>query len=117
MSAGGYPLSKRMNSCLMLTDKGGLSATSLATLADDGASVALRWLDMVPPTPVSTPANTDGTTSGTFAVKVIKETNDFVGLIKDPINFVSIMGPARSGKSIYTSNICGITAAYRKQVP
>ena len=90
----------------MLTGTGGLSATSLATLANDGSSVALRWLDMVPPTPSPTPSNTDesgaGTTTGTFAVKVIKETNDFIGLIKDPMNFISIMGPARSGKSMHT---------------
>lgn len=54
------------------------------------------------------PTNTldDDSASGTgYTVNVVDNTNEFVALTKDPLCFVSVMGPARSGKSKWTLSI------------
>ncbi|KAF7872337.1 hypothetical protein EAF04_003260 [Stromatinia cepivora] len=46
-----------------------------------------------------------------YALKVIEDpTNNFIRLIKDPLNMISVMGPARSGKSTLMNILAGCTA-------
>jgi hypothetical protein len=74
---------------------GGLSIRALS--ADGMPSVALQWLQMLaPPEKDSILGGGQGANS---AVSVNTETNDFVRLVKDPLNLISVLGPARSGKS------------------
>ena len=74
---------------------GGLSVRALS--ADGMPSVALQWLQMLaPPEKDSILGDGQGANS---AVSVNTETNDFVRLVKDPLNLISALGPARSGKS------------------
>ncbi|KAG8630136.1 hypothetical protein KVT40_001755 [Elsinoe batatas] len=42
-----------------------------------------------------------------YAVKVVETTNKFVGTVKDPLNLVSVIGPARSGKSTLMNFLSG----------
>jgi hypothetical protein len=95
---------------------GGLSVRALA--ADGMPSVAKQWIEMKLPTTTTnaelaaspaTPVKPD-TNAANSAVTVNSETNDFVRLVKDPFNLISVLGPARGGKSQYTSS-CNIGQA------
>lgn len=74
---------------------GGLSVRALA--ADGMPSTALQWIEMR----ASTGNGNDGRRGGDSAVMVNTKTNDFVRLVKDPLNLISVLGPARSGKSMF----------------
>ena len=74
---------------------GGLSVRALS--ADGMPSAALQWLQMLAP-PEKDPI-LGGGQGANSAVSVNTETNDFVHLVKDPSNLISVLGPARSGKS------------------
>ena len=51
----------------------------------------MRWLDMVLPVG----ADIDNDPNLTYTLKVVEEpANSFVRLIKDPLNLISVMGPA-----------------------
>lgn len=73
---------------------GGLSVRALA--ADGMPSTALQWIEMQAP-----PAEDEGNAGrgAKSSVTVNTRTNDFVRLVKDPLNWISVLGPARSGKS------------------
>lgn len=77
---------------------GGLSVRALT--ADGMPSVALQWIEMLAPR--ETDQDSGGGQGVNSAVSVNKQTNDFVRLIKDPLNLISVLGPARSGKSQYS---------------
>jgi ABC-type multidrug transport system ATPase subunit len=65
----------------------------------------MRWLDMIPP---PEPANGDTSGSEQYTLKVIENpANNFVRLIQDPLNLISVMGPARSGKSTLMNLLAG----------
>jgi len=73
---------------------GGLSVRALA--ADGMPSTALQWIEM------QAAPSEEGANAGKGAnssVTVNTRTNDFVRLVKDPLNLISVLGPARSGKS------------------
>ncbi|GAB7354939.1 hypothetical protein MBLNU459_g5559t2 [Dothideomycetes sp. NU459] len=82
---------------------GALSARLLSALADDGTSVAMKWLEMLLPDNAEVLAGLPA-----YSLKVIEEpANKFVRLIKDPLNIISVMGPARSGKSTLMNLLAG----------
>ncbi|KAI4090212.1 MAG: hypothetical protein LQ344_004904 [Seirophora lacunosa] len=82
---------------------GALSARSLAALGNDGASVAMRWLEMLLP-------DSGEVTAGraAYSLRVIEDpTNKVVRMVTDPLNLISVMGPARSGKSTLMNLLAG----------
>ncbi|KAJ8071347.1 hypothetical protein OCU04_001678 [Sclerotinia nivalis] len=70
----------------------------------------MRWLDMSLSDSSSNPI--DGRSAHqAYALKVIEDpTNNFIRLIKDPLNLISVMGPARSGKSTLMNILAGCSA-------
>ncbi|TGO11294.1 hypothetical protein BTUL_0113g00240 [Botrytis tulipae] len=86
----------------------GITAESIAALGDQ-ASHSMRWLDMTLSNSSSDP-NSPKAANQAYALKVIEDpTNSFVRLIKDPLNLISVMGPARSGKSTLMNVLAGCT--------
>ncbi|TGO83677.1 hypothetical protein BPOR_0609g00070 [Botrytis porri] len=86
----------------------GITAESIAALRDE-ASHSMRWLDMTLSNPSSDP-NDPRAAHQAYALKVIEDpTNSFIRLIKDPLNLISVMGPARSGKSTMMNILAGCT--------
>lgn len=82
---------------------GGLSARSLTALGNDGASVAMRWLEMLLPDSGDVKAGL-----AAYFLRVIEDpTNKVVRMVTDPLNLISVMGPARSGKSILMNLLAG----------
>ncbi|KAF1819775.1 uncharacterized protein K489DRAFT_433910 [Dissoconium aciculare CBS 342.82] len=92
---------------------GGLSVRALT--ADGMPSVALQWIEMQLPT--VTPANAATPSVSTAAkhqanaansaMTVNSTTNDFVRLVKTPLNLRSVLRPARSGKSTLMNLLAG----------
>ncbi|KAK1759803.1 hypothetical protein QBC47DRAFT_116420 [Echria macrotheca] len=87
---------------------GAISASNLAALAraDDGSSVALRWLDMIAPAEPFDNA-TEEEEQPYFLQVVEDPTNNMIRLVRDPLNLISVMGPARSGKSTLMNLLAG----------
>lgn len=82
---------------------GGLSARALTALANDGASVAMRWLEMLLPDNADVKAGLPA-----YSLRVIEDpTNNVVRMVTDPLNLISVMGPARSGKSTLMNLLAG----------
>lgn len=82
---------------------GGLSARSLTTLSNDGVSVAMRWLEMLLPESREVQAGLPA-----YFLRVIEDpTNNVVRMVTDPLNLISVMGPARSGKSTLMNLLAG----------
>lgn len=82
---------------------GALSARSLAALGNDGASVAMRWLEMLLPDSGEVKAGL-----AAYSLRVIEDpTNKVVRMVTDPLNLISVMGPARSGKSTLMNLLAG----------
>ena len=82
---------------------GGLSARSLTALGNNGASVAMRWLEMLLPNSVDVQAGLPA-----YSLRVIEDpTNNVVRMVTDPLNLISVMGPARSGKSTLMNLLAG----------
>lgn len=80
-----------------------LSARSLAALGNDGASVATRWLEMLLPDSGEVQAGLVA-----YSLRVIEDpTNKVVRMVTDPLNLISVMGPARSGKSTLMNLLAG----------
>jgi len=68
----------------------------------------MRWVEMVFPEKENEDPEDDSPQRQSYTLKVIeKPTNDFVRLIKDPLNLISVMGPARSGKSTLMNLLAG----------
>jgi hypothetical protein len=98
---------------------GGLSVRALT--ADGMPSVALQWIEMQLPT--VTPANAATPSVSTAAkhqanaansaMTVNSTTNDFVRLVKTPLNLRSVLRPARSGKSAFM-NRCYVVIDLQK---
>ncbi|QSZ35436.1 hypothetical protein DSL72_008306 [Monilinia vaccinii-corymbosi] len=87
----------------------GLTAESIAALGD-GASHSMRWLNMSLSEPTYSPSDPRPVNLA-YALKVVEDpTNNFVRLIKDTLNLISVMGPARSGKSTLMNILAGCTA-------
>ncbi|KAL8289404.1 hypothetical protein RB597_001151 [Gaeumannomyces tritici] len=83
---------------------GVLPAAHLAALGDD-ASVSMGWIEMVMPKDDQGEA-----VSNAYAMRVVEEpANKFVRMIKEPLNLISVMGPARSGKSTLMNLLAGCT--------
>ena len=81
----------------------GLSARSLTALGNDGASVAMRWLEMLLPESGDVKAGLPA-----YSLRVIEDpTNKVVRMVTDPLNLISVMGPARSGKSTLMNLLAG----------
>ena len=81
----------------------GLSAGALTALGNDGASVAMRWLEMLLPESAAVKAGLPA-----YSLRVIEDpTNNVVRNIKEPLNLISVMGPARSGKSTLMNLLAG----------
>jgi hypothetical protein len=76
---------------------GGLSIRALA--APNMPPAPLRWLEM--DIPQDGPAAEKLPAGANAALRVLPATNDFIRTIKDPLNLISVIGPARSGKSMY----------------
>ncbi|ESZ95384.1 hypothetical protein SBOR_4240 [Sclerotinia borealis F-4128] len=86
----------------------GLTAEGIAALGDE-ASHSMRWLDMSLSDSSSNPTDPRPARQA-YALKVIEDpTNNFVRLVKDPLNLISVMGPARSGKSTLMNVLAGCT--------
>ncbi|KAL9118633.1 MAG: hypothetical protein Q9187_004820 [Circinaria calcarea] len=82
---------------------GGLSARSLTALGNDGASVAMRWLEMLLPD-----SGDVQTGLPAYSLRVIEDpTNKVIRMVTDPLNLISVMGPARSGKSTLMNLLAG----------
>lgn len=82
---------------------GGLSARSLSALGNDGTSVAMRWLEMLLPDSGEVKAGL-----AAYSLRVIEDpTNKVVRMVTDPLNLISVMGPARSGKSTLMNLLAG----------
>lgn len=82
---------------------GGLSARSLSALGNDGASVAMRWLEMLLPDSGEVKAGL-----AAYSLRVIEDpTNKVVRMVTNPLNLISVMGPARSGKSTLMNLLAG----------
>jgi hypothetical protein len=76
---------------------GGLSVRALA--APNMPPAPLKWIQMNVPQDDRTPGKpADGKNA---ALQVLPATNDFIRTIKDPLNLISVIGPAGSGKSAY----------------
>lgn len=87
--------------------KGGFTAQSLAALGNN-ASVSMGWLEMVISGGTSSGNTNSPSTPQTFALRVIeKPANEFVRMITSPLNLISVMGPARSGKSTLMNLLAG----------
>lgn len=59
---------------------------------EEEPSGAQRWITMVD----------DNGEDGEYedlVLEIVPETNEFIGSIMEPLNFISVMGPTRSGKS------------------
>ena len=81
----------------------GLSAGALTALGNDGASVAMRWLEMLLPESAAVKAGLPA-----YSLRVIEDpTNNVIRNIKEPLNLISVMGPARSGKSTLMNLLAG----------
>lgn len=81
----------------------GLSARSLSALGNDGASVAMRWLEMLLPDSGEVRAGL-----AAYSLRVIEDpANKVVRMVTDPLNLISVMGPARSGKSTLMNLLAG----------
>lgn len=81
----------------------GLSARSLSALGNDGVSVAMRWLEMLLPDSGAVQAGL-----AAYSLRVIEDpTNKVVRMVTDPLNLISVMGPARSGKSTLMNLLAG----------
>lgn len=77
---------------------------NLAAASSDDASYSVRWLEMLLPPATSDPAES----SQGYALKVVEDpANKFVRMIQDPLNLISVMGPARSGKSTLMNLLAG----------
>ncbi|KAI4204161.1 MAG: hypothetical protein LQ350_001352 [Teloschistes chrysophthalmus] len=82
---------------------GGLSAQALTALGNDGASVAMRWLEMLLPDSQEVKAGLPA-----YSLRVIEDpANKVVRMVTDPLNLISVMGPARSGKSTLMNLLAG----------
>lgn len=82
---------------------GGLSAHALTALGNDGASVAMRWLEMLLPDSQEVQAGLPA-----YSLRVIEDpANKVVRMVTDPLNLISVMGPARSGKSTLMNLLAG----------
>ena len=82
---------------------GGLSARSLTALGNDGASVAMRWLEMLLPDSGDVKAGLPA-----YSLRVIEDpTNKVVRMVTEPLSLISVMGPARSGKSTLMNLLAG----------
>ncbi|KAL9582380.1 MAG: hypothetical protein Q9203_005518 [Teloschistes exilis] len=82
---------------------GGLSAHALTALGNDGASVAMRWLEMLLPHSQEVQAGLPA-----YSLRVIEDpANKVVRMVTDPLNLISVMGPARSGKSTLMNLLAG----------
>lgn len=80
-----------------------LSARSLAALGNDGSSVAMRWLEMLLPDSGAVRAGL-----AAYSLRVIEDpTNNVIRMKTDPLNLISVMGPARSGKSTLMNLLAG----------
>ncbi|KAK0742414.1 hypothetical protein B0T21DRAFT_409226 [Apiosordaria backusii] len=91
-----------------MSSHGATPAAHLATLADDESSIALRWLDMIPPGPEDANYSSIHAAEKSYYLKVVEEpTNAMVRHIADPLNLISVMGPARSGKSTLMNLLAG----------
>ncbi|KAF4548172.1 Hypothetical protein D9617_31g064080 [Elsinoe fawcettii] len=85
---------------------GGLSVRALS--APEMPSTSLKWLEMILPDAVgNVPAAGRPKNQRNYAVKVVESTNNFIGTVKDPLNLVSVIGPARSGKSTLMNFLSG----------
>lgn len=58
---------------------------------EEEPSGAQRWLSMVD-------ENEDPDIEE-LVLEIVPETNDFIAIVEDALNFISVMGPTRSGKS------------------
>ncbi|KAL9578947.1 MAG: hypothetical protein Q9212_005394 [Teloschistes hypoglaucus] len=86
---------------------GGLSAHALTALGNDGASVAMRWLEMLLPDSQEVQAGLPA-----YSLRVIEDpANKVVRMVTDPLNLISVMGPARSGKSTLMNLLAGCTVS------
>ena len=86
---------------------GGLSARSLTALGNDGASVAMRWLEMLLPDNRDVIAGLPA-----YSLRVIEDpTNKVVRMVTEPLNLISVMGPARSGKSTLMNLLAGCSVS------
>lgn len=82
----------------------GLSARSLAALGNEGASVAMRWLEMRLPSSGDVMSDLP-----VYSLRVIEDpTNKVIRMITDPLSLISVMGPARSGKSTLMNLLAGV---------
>lgn len=61
------------------------------SVKEEEPSGAQRWLSMVD-------ANEDEDIEE-LILELVPETNDFIATVEDALNFISVMGPTRSGKS------------------
>ncbi|KAF2724281.1 hypothetical protein K431DRAFT_282125 [Polychaeton citri CBS 116435] len=80
---------------------GGLSVRALT--ADEMPPSSMQWIQMIaPPAGNASPGKIENA-----ALRVVENTNNAVRRVKQPLNLISVLGPARSGKSTLMNLLAG----------
>lgn len=79
-------------------------------MAEDGVSTSMQWLDIDGHIEETEPQTSHPVQPRHLPLKVTEDpTNNFVRNTKSPLNVVTVMGPARSGKSTLLNLLAGCT--------